>query len=170
MSILFGLSLFLIILVSWRHLSPSGILFFQGCAAAILSAALQLTIVIVKSKIQAKPRLFKNNIPIKDALITFLVAYAFMFTIPTTVDRAYSVKLILRLQGEAAGLTSGELERWFAKEFSKADGVERRLHEQIVTGSICQQDNRYMLTSRGRLLARSFHFVQQIFSCSPVNQ
>ena len=92
-----GLAVFMLLFVAWRHLQPGGILFYQGCAASVLSAGAQLIY-----SLSRHPALGAGDTPWKDALITLLAAYAFMFTVPTTIDRAYSVRLLEQLQGSTA--------------------------------------------------------------------
>lgn len=157
-----GIAAFMAIFVAWRHLEPEGILFYQGCVAAALAAALQLAVSLLRGA---------KGTPWKDATITLLASYAFMFTVPTTIDRAYSVRMLEHLQRQPEAVGRAELEQWFAGYFATADGVERRLREQVVTGSLREAgDGRYELTARGRLLAQSFVLLQRVFACGPIGR
>jgi hypothetical protein len=154
MTIALGCSVYLLLLAAVRHVWPDGILFYQGLTLAVATALLQWLLAgLIGHSVVAG----------KDALITFLIAYAFMFTIPTTVDRAYSVRLMVQLSDHPQGMTRPELEHWFSHEFA-ADGVRRRLTEQLATGSIEERDGRYKLTRRGQQLVTAFTAVQELFS------
>ena len=92
----------------------------------------------------------------KNALLTFLLIYSFVFTVPTTVDRAYSVKLLMALGQSPAGLTHDEINDLFVHGLIAEGGVDNRLVEQTSTGSIRANDGRYSLTRMGRFLNASF--------------
>lgn len=152
---------FLVMLILWRQLDPAGILFFQGLVASILAAGAQLALTLRPSS--SRP----HNMPWRDSIITLLASYAFMFTVPTTVDRAYSVRLIEHLGGESRPVTKNEVEAWFATQFATPDGVERRLKEQMATGSVSEHEGGYALTARGHALSYAFTAMQRLFACGP---
>lgn len=158
MHILFGCLAFMALFILTRQLQPQGILFYQGLACAVLSAAMQGLVALLRTKGN------RQSIA-KDALLTLLLAYAFMFTVPTTVDRAYSVRLIQQLAAHPDGMSRAELEDWFAQRFVRQGGVDRRIHEQLATGSLREQEGRFKLTERGEWLARSFTVFQTMFRC-----
>jgi hypothetical protein len=155
-----GLSVFMAIFVAWRHLQPEGILFYQGCASSLLATAAQLAYSLSRRR---------DGTPWKDATITLLAAYAFMFTVPTTIDRAYSVRLLEQLASHPEGMTRTELEQWFAANFATADGVDRRLREQLATGSLAESAGVYHLTHGGQRLTKVFRLLQRVFACGPLS-
>ena len=158
-SILFTSAAYLVLFISLRHLQPSGIVFYQGVLLALLAAAGQaLVLRFVRSG--------SWGLILKDSAFSFLLLYSAVFTIPTTVDRAYSVRMILEIQRTPEGLTRAQIEHWFATDFQSQGGVEKRLHEQLVTGTIEQEGERYRLTTTGLWLAQSFGVVQSLFSTS----
>lgn len=158
MHIVLGCLAFLALFVLTRQLQPQGILFYQGVACAVAGAALQGLLALRGGKVA-------RGLAAKDALITLLAAYAFMFTVPTTVDRAYSVRMLQLLAAQPQGLSQAELEDWFKHRFIAQGGVARRVREQLATGSLQQADGRYVLTERGHWLSRLFGFFQWLFRC-----
>lgn len=158
MHIILGCLAFLALFVLTRQLQPQGILFYQGLACALLCAAGQWLCSLRWSGAG-------RSTSAKDALLTFLLAYAFMFTVPTTVDRAYSVRLIQQLADHPEGMTRADMEAWFAQRFIAQGGVERRVHEQLASGTLQESQGRLVLTERGQWLARTFSFFQRLFSC-----
>lgn len=159
MHIIAGCLAFLVALVLIRQLQPHGILFYQGIVCAVGCALAQAVLCLRKGPSRA--------IVAKDSLLTLLLAYAFMFTVPTTVDRAYSVQLIQQLAGSPGGMSRADLEDWFVHRFVAEGGVERRVREQLVTGTLREQQGRFVLTERGQWLAASFRFAQRLFNCDP---
>ena len=159
MHIVLGCLAFLALFVLTRQLQPQGILFYQGLACALFCAVCQWLFSLSRPK---PGRLIAT----KDALLTLLLAYAFMFTVPTTVDRAYSVRLVQQLASHPDGMTRADMEDWFARHFIAQGGVERRVNEQLATGTLQEFQGRLVLTNRGQWLARTFGFFQWLFNCA----
>jgi hypothetical protein len=157
-SILWSQLGFLLIFVLVRHLLRSGIIFYQG-------VALGLCICILQFVLEKRFCHLAATTAMKNALLSFLLIYAFVFTIPTTVDRSYSVMFLNRLAQSPAGLTQGEIENVYVQGFTSGGAVDKRLKEQISTGTIQEQGGRYTLTAFGRFLSGSFHLTQELFAC-----
>ena len=155
--ILVSLVAFLLIFIGLRHMVPGGFLLYQGIAVGVAVALGQLFFQRGRraSLLQA----------FKDSALTFLLIYAFVFTIPTTVDRSYSVRMLNRLAASSAGLSTEEIGRSYSQYFSEGGGVEKRLREQIATGTIREKDERFVLTPVGRFLSWTFRGTETIFAC-----
>lgn len=151
--------LYAALLAACRHTWPSGILFYQGVALALLVGVAHGLYTLVRPGRGGAPT------PVKDAVITGLLAYAFMFTVPTTVDRSYSVRMLQLLASRPEGLSRAALNDHFAEHFVRQGGVERRIAEQQATGSVALRGEQVQLTERGRLLARLFDLSCSAFAC-----
>ncbi len=158
---LVGCVSYLVLFICWRIFQAQGIIFYQGLTLAIVVASTQLLV---------HKRLLPSNGQIKDAVITFLICYSFMFTIPTTVDRAYSVNFIIELQQHPDGLSHSQITALFANNFSAQGGVEKRLVEQTATGSLVEREGRYYLTTLGQFLATSFCLTRRVFNTQTAQQ
>lgn len=150
---------FLLAFVALRQLHSGGILFYQGMGLGLLLAALQVLVVRWSGR-------QKLGAALKDGLISFLLIYAFVFTVPTTVDRAYSVKMIGHLAQAPQGLSKEDVGRLYVDDFVRQGGVDKRLREQLATGTLQEQDGRYTLTPLGRALAWSFAQSCRLFACA----
>lgn len=156
--ILATLALFVLAFAGLRQLDPKGILFYQGVAVGSLIAAGLCAFLILSdstSVLQA----------CKDSLLTFCLIYMFVFTVPTTVDRAYSVEMLNRLASSGEGLSETEINAAYVKYFVERGGVEKRLKEQLETGTIRERNGKFVLTRTGRFLTRAFHVTAVIFKC-----
>jgi len=149
---------FLLVFILVRHLLPHGILFYQGMGLGFCAGVLEF---VLEWKLRRLPLLGA----VKNSLLSFLLIYAFVFTIPTTVDRSYSVMFLNRLDRSPAGLTQAEVEDIYIQGFTSGGATEKRLQEQISTGTIRETNGRYVLTPFGRFLSASFHFTQAVFAC-----
>lgn len=132
----------------WRHAQPAGFPLYQGIAVAVAAAGL----FYLKTKAA------------NDALLVFFVVYGFVFTIPTTVDRSYSVRMIEWIAAAPEGVARDQVGAMFRDYFEKGDGAERRIVEQQRTGSITVHDGRVRITGIGRFLAWSFRLTADLFA------
>jgi hypothetical protein len=149
-----SLLFFFVAFIALRHVQPSGIMFYQGVVVGVFVSLIQFLL----------ERRRETGEAAKNALLTFLLIYSFVFTIPTTVDRAYSVKLLTALGRSPAGLTRDEINDHFVHWLVAEGGVDKRLVEQTSTGSIRANDGRYSLTLMGRLLDASFRLSRVVFA------
>src|SRR5580698_2370131 len=93
---------FLPLFIILRHFNPEGIILYQGVALGVL--------VSIAQPIFAHQRFGVSwSTSIKDAAITLLLIYAFVFTVPTTADRAYSVKMLRHLADAPRGLSRKDI-------------------------------------------------------------
>lgn len=155
LSVVSSFVFYCVVLVFWRMLNPNHVLFYQGMLLAFAVSVVQFTV----------HRVSRNGAEsFKNALITFLVCYCFMFTVPTTVDRSYSVSLILELNRHPEGRSRRDIERFFAEDFVLRGGVQKRLDEQLATGTVSERADLYVLTALGRFLALSLDLTRKLFS------
>lgn len=156
-TIIASLVVFLVVFIAVRHARPTGILLYQGIVVGVFVSLVQFQ--------YERQRSVKAVAAAKDSLLVFLLAYAFVFTVPTTVDRAYSVRMINTLDASPNGLTRDQITTDFSNGFLEKGGVDKRLKEQAATGSIRERDGRYSLTPVGHFLSVSFRAAQAVFSC-----
>ncbi len=155
-SIAVGFLTSIVLLVLWRHLIPGGFIFYQGMSVAIIGAAVQGLM-----QYRRQPQ----SSYAKDALLTLLLVYAFVFTIPTTVDRSYSVRMIEHVAAADGVVSKDEISLMFQRYFSDGGGVERRLEEQLATGTMQREGDGYIASPAGRFVAGAFRAVAIIFAC-----
>ncbi len=158
-SILLSLGFYFGAFVLFRQVRPDGIILYQGIEIAAITASIQCLIDMNRNKLSVQRA-------IKDAALTFLIGYSFAFTIPTTVDRSYSVQLIERLSHAPHGLTKDQIRLGFV-DYLTGDGLDRRLREQSATGTIEVSDGQYNLTALGLLMSQSFNWTTELFRCHP---
>lgn len=157
--VLTALLAFLLAFVALRQLQPDGILFYQGVGLGLAIAGLQVCALAWLGSRRLRDVM-------KDGLLSFLLIYAFVFTVPTTVDRAYSVKMIGHLAQAPQGLSKEEVGHMYIDDFIRQGGIDKRLREQLATGSLQEQDGRYRLTPFGQMLASSFKLSCRLFACT----
>ena len=153
---------FLLAFIAIRHAQPTGIMLYQGVVVGVFVSFAQF--------FMERRRVPGTGEAAKNALLTFLLIYSFVFTVPTTVDRAYSVKLLMALGQSPAGLTRDQINDLFVHGLIAEGGVDKRLIEQTSTGSIRANDGRYSLTRTGRFLDASFRLARVVFASEEANE
>jgi hypothetical protein len=156
-SVALTFAVFLLLFVVLRHCHPDGVLLYQGIALACFSSVAQYIVARYRDQTIA--------LAAKDALLAFLSIYAFVFTVPTTVDRSASVKMIHHLFDSPDGLTRDEMNHFYVDDVVNVREVEKRLIEQRESGTITEVSGRYMLTPKGRVLAETFSAAEVLFDC-----
>jgi hypothetical protein len=153
MKIIYYSIFWLIFFVFIRHIEPAGIVFYQG----IISVIPVLLVYYFFHR--------ANKNCTYEILIIFLLTYGINITIITTVDRAYSIKMLMWLEENSEGKTAEDLEMLFANNFIQAGGVSKRTDEQLASGNICKNDHGiYRLTERGEVLVKIFRYVKSMFN------
>ena len=155
-----SLLVFLVAFIALRHAQPTGIMLYQGVVVGVFVSLAQFLL----------ERRRETGEAAKNALLTFLLIYSFVFTIPTTVDRSYSVRLLTALGQSQAGLTRDEINDLFVHWLVGEGGVDKRLREQTSTGSIRANDGRYSLTRMGRFLNASFRITRVVFASAEIDE
>jgi hypothetical protein len=142
----------LAILSFLRYLDADGIVFYQG----IFSSIPIVIFYFVLDKTQGR---FERSI------LLLLMIYSFNITIITTVDRAYSVRMLLWIKESPHGRTERDLERLFSEGFIAAGGVSGRLDEQMKSGTLVRGDDGALsLSPIGEVVTFSFLVVRRAFN------
>jgi len=105
-------------------------------------------------------------------LVSGLITFSFLATIPMTIDRSYSVwmlKSIYESEDRNRILTYSEFETKSVSFFSPNNGqLNRRIEEQLKIGNIeVQRFNKLALTDRGRFITHLNSIIGQIFGLDP---
>jgi len=157
-SILASAAAAILLLAVWRHAVPGGAMFYQGIVAALMAAGLHRVWAARRSGVHA-------TAPGRDMMLVFLLVYSFVFTVPTTVDRSYSVRMLNQVAGAAQGMTRDQLVTHFSVEFASAGAIDRRLREQAMSGTLVKTGDHWVLTPVGKLLTRAFATTCAVFAC-----
>ena len=150
--------IFFIAFIFVRHVFPEGIIFYQGTCLGVIIAILEY----------ALARYLNRNplgILLKDLLLTVLLIYAFVLTVPTTVDRSYTVRLLRYLSDSPNGVSREQITQFYVLDFVNHGAIEKRLSEQEATGTIAQHGGMYSLTRSGIALDWAFRLTCSAFVC-----
>ncbi len=143
--------------------------FFYNVFIGSISAGVMSVIFFLLTKTKFKP---EKSTCIYLTTISVLISYSFLFTIPLTVDRSYSVWMLKEVaQANASGL--GKEKKNLLEEssvfFDESNGqLSRRVDEQVRIGNIKIVNlEEIEITTKGKLWAIFNKYVGIIFGLEP---
>ena len=161
---------FLCAYVIARQVDPDPIVFYSGIRVVVWSALGFFGLFWLLSRFS--PRVsdwFEVQLTVPVAVIYLLSGYSFVITIPSLLDRSISIYMIAAVarSGEQ-GLSKAELQDGFLRNY--VDGttvVEKRLHEQIVSGHISERQGRFQITGKGQFVYQLNSTLARLFNIPP---
>jgi hypothetical protein len=150
-----------------RQVEPDPIVFYSGLRVVMGSALVFFALFWLLSRARPRARSwFDIRLTVPVAVIHVLLGYSFVITVPSLLDRSISIYMIAAVaQSGEQGLTRAELQDAFVRNYVEGNTtVEKRLHEQIVSGHMSEQNGKFRITDKGRFvyelnrtLARAFN-------------
>jgi len=148
-----------------EHIWKSHILYYDfikitaGCA--VLGAVIMIVLRMLSRRCR---RLFDFKTIVLSSTIFCLLSYSFNMTFPILLDRSFSVYMLGTLYKFDSPLPLSELEAIVSKYFHERSLVNKRIHEQLATGSIVIDNGRVELTGRGRSIVEMHIMIGRIFN------
>ncbi len=100
---------------------------------------------------------FLRRVPHREHVVLSAVSLAlslniiFLVTFPVTIDRSVTVYLLGQLSSHPSGMTESELdERLIHQYVGEYRAVNRRMREQMMTGNVTLEGERFVLTQQGK--------------------
>ncbi len=157
-----------IIFIAMFHTSlfqSMDVLMYRGILFLILSGGIAALLMLFCMRVMPK-----GWITVKDVILLFCgcccVNMVLFTLIPVTVERSVSVFMLSYMdQNEELQFTQKDIEEIFVEKYVKDYGAfEKRFHEQLVTGSIQENDDgTYCITSRGKQIVTMFRMIAKWF-------
>lgn len=133
---------------------------FLACIAAFLHAALLAYVLRISSH--------REHAVMSAVSLGLSVNVIFLVIFPVTIDRSVSVYLLGQLSGHPAGMTETELSEQLVRQYVvQYRGVDRRMREQISTGNVELQGDRFFLTQQGKNFIYFSGVVTDLFGIDP---
>ena len=140
------------------------VFFYRGILLLVIVCFLIALIIFYFKRTKFGAFFTYKDIAISLTLI-FCINLVFFTHIPVTADRSISVFIL--------GYMNNHSEKAFTKEeiaqvivdkyIYENGGIEKRFNEQIYTGNIIDEGNKYRITKRGRLVMKIYELVANIF-------
>lgn len=141
------------------------VLFYRGLLLLITSCTLLCIVLIFLKK-----KIFLKKITGKDIIVILVVTFSFnivFFTlVPVTAERSMSIFILERMEKYSnQNVTTQEMTKVFKTEFVEdRNAVQKRFDEQVISGTIQENQNEYRITKEGHLLVSFFRFISSLFN------
>ena len=137
---------------------------FFGSIAGATSTYLFLSFRVRKNQIFATEYQNHSIIRFITTLLTSLILFSFLSTLPLNIDRSFSVWTLNQISNLPSEQTRTSLSTLAEDFFRKDSGeVSRRIDEQIKLGNLIEESSNIKLTSRGRFQVQFHRLIAQIF-------
>lgn len=153
-----------IIYVVFCHIplfSFTGIFFYDSILRVLI-----VTIILGVIEVIIRKRLKLDSKDIFISLSIFmLVNLLWLLVCIISLDRSLSVFILCYMDEYQNDMSEDDIEEVFQEIFVEKYGMlERRFHEQIVTGNITCEEGKYRLTDRGRGIVKIFKAMSHVYN------
>lgn len=142
----------------------STVFFYRGISFLLLTCIV-LTGVLVAVWFLSKHGVFTVRDIILSLALVFCFNLVFFTHIPVTADRSISVFLLDFMNNyPEKSFTKKEIESVFVDKYViKSGAMSKRFEEQMVSGNISEAGERYQISGQGRLVAKFYSIVVNLF-------
>lgn len=162
-------TLALLLLFHFRLFSGIDVLMYRGLIYIFLVSIIMLEVLLIIAVLSKK---LMGRDAFNIVIIFACVHITFFTLVPVTVERSVSVFMLSQLDLDLdRKMTKSEIEKNFLNKYvDQNDAFEKRLNEQIVTGTIEKVDkDTYKLTKKGRSLVSMFDTIGIIYGVDMKN-
>lgn len=163
-AILFFFVIGMIIYVLTLLVVDSARLYYDGLIAvfAIISIC-YVGISILYKYAENKVSHFPRQSLFTAAFAAAMLVYSFHITLPTIIDRSISLFVLSRMEGGSAGVPVEDLQASFIKGYvHNYSAICRRLDEQLISGNVVFQNNKYYLTKNGEDILKVLRWIARL--------
>ena len=147
-----------------RHLLPSSIVLTEGVWLLVVF----LPAVVFVLVLLCRKRVLTGEASVSVFVIFLLSALCFNLTVPAILDRSVTVYLLNSLDNSQNGMTEQEIQREFMHiYFDENYAIRKRLHEQVESGSVRYDGDRYHVTKDGRTIMMIARFLSNLYNLDP---
>jgi hypothetical protein len=148
----------------------AGSVFFYRGLVLLAATTAAVTVVLLG----LRQRRYRGLLGIRDVLLimTLLLSVNVVFFthLPVTADRSISVYILAYMDRADRPLTSREIADNVIQEYLLARGaIDKRLEEQVVTGTIVRSGNGYVISPEGRGLVGLYELIARVFNIDTPN-
>lgn len=130
-----------------------------------------MTVGLLLFKSSKYSQLFTYRDIILNIVVVFSFNIVFFTLIPVTAERSVSIFLLEYMSKHAdRAFSHKEITQVFSEEFiDKHEGINKRFHEQIISGNIRQTGDRYKITEQGQFLMKLYIIIGDMFKIGKRN-
>lgn len=150
-------------------LLAGSVLFYRGLILLAVTAILVTFVLVILWRTS-----YRGLIGIRDILliVTLLtsVNVVFFTHLPVTADRSISVFVLSHMNRADGPLTSEQIADSVVRDYLLDRGaIDKRLDEQVVTGTVVRSGDAYVISDEGRWLIGFYELIARAFNIEPAN-
>ena len=150
-------------------LLAGSVFFYRGLVLLAATTVAMAAVLLVLRR-----RRYRGLLGVRDILliVTLLLSVNIVFFthLPVTADRSISVFILAYMNRADGPLTSREISESVVREYLVARGaIDKRLDEQVVTGTIVRSGDGYVISAEGRGLVSLYELIARIFNIDTAN-
>jgi hypothetical protein len=140
------------------------VLFYRGILL-LITACIVVTLILLFIKISNRFNLLTYRDIILGITIIFSFNLLFFTHFPVTSERSISLFMLGYMNKNVdKAFTKEEITQVFIEKYIIEYGeIEKRFHEQMVTGDLVSDRAGYRISKRGRMILRFFNFIDELF-------
>jgi hypothetical protein len=148
----------------------AGAVFFYRGLVMLAVTAIIVTVVLVALWRTS----YRGLIGVRDILliVSLLVSVNMVFFthLPVTADRSISVFILAYMNRAEGPLTAEQISDSVVEEyFLKRQAIDKRLAEQVVTGTVVRSGDAYVISDEGRWLVGFYELIATAFNIDTAN-
>jgi hypothetical protein len=148
-----------------EHVWKSDIIFYSFIRLTMIYAALSVIGMMALRMLSSRLKNFLDFSTIAlSSIMVCLLSYSFNMTFPVNMDRSFSVYMLGTLYKFDSPVPLSELDSIVSKYFHERGLINKRIHEQLATGSIVINDDKVALTGRGRSIVETHMLIGRLFN------
>lgn len=150
-------------------LLAGSVFFYRGLVLLAITAVLVTLVVGLLWRTTYRDRIGVRDILLIISLLTSLNV-VFFTHVPVTADRSISVFLLAYMNRATGPLTPEQItDNVVQRYFLDGRAIEKRLHEQLVTGTLVRSADGYVISDEGRTLVAFYELIDRVFAIDPAN-
>jgi hypothetical protein len=144
------------------------VMFFRGLVLAAATFLVLFALGLLATRVRPSYG-FMGRDAFSAAVLSLSFNVCFLVVVPVTVDRSISVFMLGEMANAPDHLfSSAEMSRIFTKVYvGDLAQIDRRMHEQSVTGNVEQLQDGYRITPRGRRFIAAAKVTSRLFGGDP---
>ena len=150
-------------------LLAGSVLFYRGLVLLAMTATVAAIVLVILWRTS-----FRGLIGVRDILLIvsllMSVNVVFFTHFPVTADRSISVFILAYMNRADGGLTSQQISDSVVQEyFLDRRAIDKRLDEQVETGTVVRTGDSYVISDEGRWLVGLYELIARLFNIDTAN-
>ncbi len=150
-------------------LFAGSVLFYRGLVLLTLTAIVVTVVLVALWRTR-----YRGLIGVRDILLIVSLMMSgnvvFFTHLPVTADRSISVFMLAYIDRAEGPLTSEQISDSVVQQyFLERRAIDKRLDEQLVSGTLVRTGEGYVISEEGRWLVGVYELIARVFNIDPAN-